>query len=31
MLKIENGKYEVKINPMGAELSGLYGKAEASE
>ena len=31
MLKIENGKYEVKINPMGAELSGLYGKAEKTE
>ncbi len=28
MLKIENEKFEVKINPVGAELSGLFGKAE---
>ncbi len=31
MLKIENGKYIVKVNPMGAELSGLFGKDEGKE
>ena len=31
MLQIENGKFIVKVNPMGAELSGLYGKEEKTE
>ena len=31
MLQIENGKFIVKVNPMGAELSGLYGKEENTE
>lgn len=31
MLQIENAKFIVKVNPMGAELSGLYGKEEKTE
>ena len=31
MLKIENGKFIVKVNPMGAELSGVYSKETEKE
>ena len=31
MLQIENGKYLVKVNPMGAELSGVYSKETEKE
>jgi galactose mutarotase-like enzyme len=31
MLTIENSKFEVKVNPIGAELSGLFGKEERAE
>jgi len=31
MFTIENGKFAVKVNPVGAELSGLYGKENGAE